>query len=225
MSTEWAGAIDCDVHPHVPNIRALQAHMDEYWRDTVELRGIEGFDSIAYPANAPLTIRPDWREGKVRADEHVERMAKVLLDRHGFAHAICNCLYAVQMIRDEHMAAAFARAVNDWVKAEWLDQRLLTTVAYPIKGTPYYEQVADRIIPLKSWDDGSDRDFTVAGRHSRRFYSFATRWMVNEVATQQQRQQPRPDYRRLAKTYASAKLGRLGMLLTQHKVEHGLPNP
>ena len=58
----------------------------------------------------------------------------------------------------------------------------LTTVAYPIKGTPYAETVADRVVPLKAWDEGSDRDLTVLGRHSGRFYSFATRWMVNEVA-------------------------------------------
>ena len=151
MSTEWAGAIDCDVHPRVPNIRALQAHMDEYWRDTVELRGIEGFESIAYPANAPLTIRSDWREGKVRADEHVERMGKALLDRHGFAHAICNCLYAVQMIRDEHMAAAFARAVNDWVKAEWLDKdaRLRASIVVPVQNPELAVEEIERCAPDK----------------------------------------------------------------------------
>ena len=149
MSTEWAGAIDCDVHPRVPSIRALQAHMDEYWRDTVELRGIEGFETIAYPANAPLTIRPDWREGKVRADEHVDRMSKALLDRYGFAHAICNCLYAVQMIRDEHMAAAFARAVNDWVKAEWLDkdQRLRASIVVPTQNAELAVEEIERCAP------------------------------------------------------------------------------
>ncbi len=36
--------------------------MDEHWRDTVEMRGIDAWETIAYPANAPLTMRPDWRE-------------------------------------------------------------------------------------------------------------------------------------------------------------------
>jgi radical SAM superfamily enzyme YgiQ (UPF0313 family) len=99
--------------------------------------------------------------------------------------------------------------------------RLLTTVAYPIKGTPYYEQVADRIIPLKPWAEGSDRDLTVAGRHSRRFYQFATRWMVNEVAWQKQRQSDRRDYRKMAKAFVNAKIGRAGMLLTQNELEQG----
>ena len=30
-----------------------------------------------------------------------------------------------------------------------------TTVAYPIKGTPYYEKVADRLVQLQPWGDSS----------------------------------------------------------------------
>lgn len=120
MTTDWTGAIDCDLHPRVPNIGALRRYMDSYWSETVEVRGIEAFETIAYPRNAPLTARPDWKAG--RTDEDADRTANALLDRHHFGHAILNCLYAVQMIRDEHMAAAFARAVNDWVRYEWLDR-------------------------------------------------------------------------------------------------------
>lgn len=97
----------------------------------------------------------------------------------------------------------------------------LTTLAYPIKGTPYYKDVADRVIALKSWDEGSDRDFTVAGRHSRRFYGHATRWMVNEVNLHKQRQMPTRDIPRLAKSFVNVQVGRAGMLLTQHQVERG----
>jgi radical SAM superfamily enzyme YgiQ (UPF0313 family) len=102
-----------------------------------------------------------------------------------------------------------------------LPDRLLTTVAYPIKGTPYYQQVAERVIPLKAWDEGSDRDATVAGRHSRRFYGYATRWMVNEVAWRQQRRRPRPSYAGMARHFVSAKVGRMGMLLTRREREVG----
>ena len=97
----------------------------------------------------------------------------------------------------------------------------LTTLAYPIKGTPYYKDVADRVIALKSWDEGSDRDFTVAGRHSRRFYSHATRWMVNEVNLHKQRLKPERDVTRLAKSFVNVQVGRAGMLLTRHEVERG----
>jgi radical SAM superfamily enzyme YgiQ (UPF0313 family) len=97
----------------------------------------------------------------------------------------------------------------------------LTTVAYPIKNTPYYQDVADRVIALKSWDEGSDRDFTVAGRHSRRFYQHATRWMVNEVEFHKQLKHRQRNVPKLAKTFINAQRGRAGMLLTQREVERG----
>lgn len=97
----------------------------------------------------------------------------------------------------------------------------LTTVAYPIKGTPYYSDVVDRVIALKSWDEGSDRDFTVAGRHSRRFYQYATRWMVNEVNLHKLRQSQDQNIPKLAKSFVNLQLGRAGMRLTQHEVERG----
>lgn len=56
-----------------------------------------------------------------------------------------------------------------------------TTIAYPIKGTPYYTQVADRLVRLQPWGEGSDRDFRIKGRHSRRFYEHADRLLRDEV--------------------------------------------
>ena len=100
-----------------------------------------------------------------------------------------------------------------------LPDRFLTTVAYPIRDTPYYQRVEGRVIAHQPWEQGSDRDLTVAGRHSRRFYGFATRWMVHEVACHQERLRPKPDFLRLARSFVGAKLGRAGMLLTQREVE------
>jgi radical SAM superfamily enzyme YgiQ (UPF0313 family) len=57
-----------------------------------------------------------------------------------------------------------------------------TTVAYPIKGTPYYEGVADRLVQLKPWAESSDRELMIKGRHSRRFYEQADRLLRDEVA-------------------------------------------
>jgi radical SAM superfamily enzyme YgiQ (UPF0313 family) len=96
----------------------------------------------------------------------------------------------------------------------------LTTVAYPIKGTHYYAEVESRILTGTSWAERSDRDLTVAGRYSRRFYSFATRWMVNEVALNRARVKGGVPLKRRLKLLANAKLGRLGMTLTQGQSEH-----
>lgn len=95
----------------------------------------------------------------------------------------------------------------------------LTTVAYPIKGTPYYAEVESRILRPGSWAETSDRDLTVAGRHSRRFYSFATRWMVSEVALHRARTKGGVSLPRQAKMWASARVGRLGMWLTRSEQE------
>ena len=60
---------------------------------------------------------------------------------------------------------------------------------------------------------------TVNGRRSRRFYSFANRWVVSEVSLARQLRGPRPNYVRITRSFASAKLGRLGMMLTQYARE------
>ncbi len=131
MSQDWTGAIDCDVHPRVPGIDALRRYMSDYWREAVHVRGIDAFETIAYPKKAPLTARADYAAAK--ADESVAGLDQHLLSKHGFGHAILNCLYAVQMIRDEHMAEAFASAVNDWLRHEWLDRdpRLRASIVVP----------------------------------------------------------------------------------------------
>ena len=88
----------------------------------------------------------------------------------------------------------------------------LTTVSYPIKGTPYYEAVESRVRSAVPWHARSDRDLTIAGRPSRRYYDFARRWMTAEVARDRYWQQGR--YVRAAKAASSAAIGRMGMRLT-----------
>jgi radical SAM superfamily enzyme YgiQ (UPF0313 family) len=56
-----------------------------------------------------------------------------------------------------------------------------TTVAYPIRGTAYFKEVASRVISTTSWATGSDRDFRIQGRHSRRFYQSADQLLRAEV--------------------------------------------
>jgi anaerobic magnesium-protoporphyrin IX monomethyl ester cyclase len=56
-----------------------------------------------------------------------------------------------------------------------------TTVAYPIRGTPYFDQVADRVTSVTAWAEGSDRDFRIRGRHSRSYYQNADRLLRAEV--------------------------------------------
>jgi hypothetical protein len=56
-----------------------------------------------------------------------------------------------------------------------------TTIAYPIKNTGYYEKVKSKLVYSVDWNSGSDRDFRIEGRHSRRYYQYANEWLVNAV--------------------------------------------
>lgn len=94
----------------------------------------------------------------------------------------------------------------------------LTTVAYPIKGTPYYADVEADILTNGRWHETADRDLTVAGRYSKRFYQFATRYMVNEVGLHQARLSGSSPKRRL-KLWVNSQVGRWGMHLTAHERE------
>jgi radical SAM superfamily enzyme YgiQ (UPF0313 family) len=95
----------------------------------------------------------------------------------------------------------------------------LTTVAYPIKGTEYHKQVADRIYSAKPWEARTDRDLAVAGRYSKKFYSFANRWMVNEVTLHRQLNNGNRNYLKMARAFVNARIGRLGMAWTKHERE------
>jgi anaerobic magnesium-protoporphyrin IX monomethyl ester cyclase len=57
-----------------------------------------------------------------------------------------------------------------------------TTVSYPIKGTPYFDKVAPRLVNIKPWDKTTDREFQIRGRHSRRFYKYADELLRTEMS-------------------------------------------
>ncbi len=53
--------------------------------------------------------------------------------------AILNCLYGVQLLFSEDMAAAFCRALNDYIAKEWLDRdpRLRASIVIPMQNIEY----------------------------------------------------------------------------------------
>jgi anaerobic magnesium-protoporphyrin IX monomethyl ester cyclase len=57
----------------------------------------------------------------------------------------------------------------------------LTTVSYPIKGTPYFDAVRGRVHMEQDWAQGSDRDYQIAGRRGRDYYRWADVWLRSEV--------------------------------------------
>ena len=93
----------------------------------------------------------------------------------------------------------------------------LTTVSYPIKGTAYYDEVADKLTNHLAWDQRTDRDLGVADRFSADFYQHATRYMVNEVNFHKERLAGSRNIARLGKLYLNARFGRFNMYRAQNQ--------
>jgi anaerobic magnesium-protoporphyrin IX monomethyl ester cyclase len=92
----------------------------------------------------------------------------------------------------------------------------LTTVAYPIKGTPYYDAVGDRVVLDRPWEESTDRDFRIRGRHSRTYYGHANDWLKAEVEAHRMTEQ---DPAVAAGARARASASRAALLATAHEVE------
>lgn len=94
-----------------------------------------------------------------------------------------------------------------------------TTVAYPIKGTPYFSEVADRVASLKPWKDSSDREFRIRNRHSREFYKFADKLLRSEVELKHLELKPDADLATLAALRGGIAEARAGLESTHPEVE------
>ena len=111
-------------------------------------------------------------------------------------------------------------ATVDHVKACRPDV-FLTTVSYPIKGTPYHDEVSDRLVIPNGWGKTTDRELKIQGRHSRSYYGFADELLRSEVRLQQLREESdgaaeSPDIRGVKIQIAAA---RRGLQETAHEVE------
>lgn len=94
-----------------------------------------------------------------------------------------------------------------------------TTVAYPIKGTPYFADVADRIENLRLWKESSDREFRIRNRHSRQFYKFADKLLRQEVELQRLQLMPNADELSIAALRSGIADARAGLAATHAEVE------
>ena len=141
------GAIDCDIHPTVPSVRALLPYMDEYWREHIKRRGLErdSFDTTAFPPAAPINARPDWTP----AASEVATLQTHLLDVMQPSFGILNVLHGAQMMFSEDLSAALCRGINNWLAAEWLDRdpRLRASIVVPVHSADLAAEEIERMAP------------------------------------------------------------------------------
>ncbi|HUN51854.1 MAG TPA: amidohydrolase family protein [Candidatus Sulfotelmatobacter sp.] len=114
--------VDCDLHPAAPTMKQLLPFLDEHWRESMVSRGVGDLVLAAYPPNAPISGRSDWRAGVGRPAESADVLGKQALDPWNTRVGILNCLHGCMALYADDMGAALARAVNDWLVAEWLDK-------------------------------------------------------------------------------------------------------
>jgi uncharacterized protein len=141
--TKFVGApfalapIDCDIHPAVPDGKALLPYFNEFWREMIVLRGIDklALNLTSYPPNAPASVRADWRSSGGRPGSDFSLLQRHALDEFGSQFAICNVLHGGQLLHSEDMAAVFCTAINQWIARELLDRdpRLRASILIPLE--------------------------------------------------------------------------------------------
>lgn len=68
----------------------------------------------------------------------------------------------------------------EYLKDSMPDQFTIT-IAYPIKGTPLFEEVESSFTYSPEWSSGTDRDIDFKRTYSRPYYNYAVRFVNNEV--------------------------------------------
>jgi len=94
-----------------------------------------------------------------------------------------------------------------------------TTVSYPIKGTPYYQEVQNKLIQLRPWAQTSDREIKIKGRHSRAYYAYADKLLRDEAQFARLNEDPGTDSAFLRELRLSIQASRDGLHATRGEVE------
>jgi predicted TIM-barrel fold metal-dependent hydrolase len=125
--------IDCDVHNDVPHVEALFPYLPAYWVEHITNTLFKGPTEPVYPTGLAIAAKPGSRadDSTPPGSDLGTIQQQVLVD--GVDVAILNCLYAVDSLHNPDAAIALARAVNDWLVAEWLtrDERLRASIVVP----------------------------------------------------------------------------------------------
>jgi predicted TIM-barrel fold metal-dependent hydrolase len=131
----WQGpVVDVDLHVRPAGVETLFPYLEPGWVEWIESTWVSGGSpsSLAYPPNAPTTVGRPWRDlpPEQMPDRSLAALQAQVLDRDEVEIAVLNPMWGVEGLRHPELAAAVARATNDWLRTEWLerDERLRGTV-------------------------------------------------------------------------------------------------
>ncbi len=130
-------AVDCDLHVAPASVDTLLPYLDEYWRSYIDDATIR-MGGMSYPAGAGTT-------GPAPASSY-EQLAPVL-EEAAPRRAILSCLTLDGIHRNPHYGAAVARAVNTWLRDEFLerDERLRASLVLSTLDIPAAVEEVERV--------------------------------------------------------------------------------
>jgi predicted TIM-barrel fold metal-dependent hydrolase len=139
------GAVDCDVHCQPASILDLLPYLDPYWHEYI--RGGRLQIGSYYPAYQPTSARPEARAGGAFPPQDVKALQEQLLDPYQPRAAILNCVLTFNESRNPYYQVAMAKAVNDWVREQWLDRddRLRASIVVPVLHPEAAAEEIDRL--------------------------------------------------------------------------------
>ena len=167
--------VDADLHNIVPDIETLLPYMDAHWQEYFRNSRFSGPIDTSYPVGAETSLHPDLAPVTAPSLADVQQRA---LEPHQTDIAILNCTYEVESLHNPDMAAACARAVNQWQAEQWLaeDSRLRAAIVVPSKVPALAVQ------EIKHWADHPGFVQIILPVRSQHLYGTRNFWPVLEAA-------------------------------------------
>jgi len=144
------GVVDCDVHVEPASIDVVKKYLSSYWVEYLRGAGRVTLSSAGlYPPNVPLSALPEARAAGSFPPQSYEQLKTGYLDRVEPEIVILNCIATFLAGRNPYYEAAVARAVNEWVRDEWLDrnERLRASIIIPALNPDAAAEEIERLAP------------------------------------------------------------------------------
>ena len=145
--------IDCDIHNTPKSPDAIAQYLPDRWKEHCRKYSSRNYTGSYYPRAVPNAARHDsWPPSGLPPGSDLDFMREQLLDEWGFEYGVLNCLIGVGGQLNLEYGAAFARAVNNWQIAEFLEPepRLKGSIIIPYEDGNLAAEEIDRN-PICCW--------------------------------------------------------------------------
>jgi predicted TIM-barrel fold metal-dependent hydrolase len=144
--------VDCDVHNALPSKAALKPYLAEKWHvqfDAHPKSSMHGVNVGARPHHGIFRDDSFPPDGSAPGSDLL-LLREQLLDRFDIARAILSPLEGLEWVQYGRLGHALAAALNDYIRAEWLEQdaRLFAAISVPTEDSQAAVEEIHRIAEL-----------------------------------------------------------------------------